>query len=82
MSVDVPLIQRSIQIYFAEEPHCNEPLGLENFNLADSQITASSFRYPDFGIAPVRLNSDLTTGPAAWIAKFANYEQYIQVMHL
>ncbi|KAG1684460.1 SCO-spondin [Nymphon striatum] len=61
------------------KPTCDEALGLENYLMSDGQITVSSMRYPDLGVSPLRLNSNLDSGPGAWIADSADYNQFIQL---
>eukprot|EP00058_Branchiostoma_floridae_P006900 XP_002592388.1 hypothetical protein BRAFLDRAFT_67253 [Branchiostoma floridae] len=56
---------------------CSDRLGMESGDIPDDSITASSFLGPDYEPYRGRLNG--VAGAGAWIAKYTNIGQWLQV---
>ncbi|XP_071961573.1 scavenger receptor cysteine-rich domain superfamily protein-like [Antedon mediterranea] len=60
--------------------HCRDPLGMENRNIDDIRISASSFASPLYAPSKARLNLDVPGGSGvAWKPVFSTSMQWIKV---
>ncbi|KXJ11901.1 Neuropilin-2 [Exaiptasia diaphana] len=55
---------------------CEQPLGMEDGRISDSQITASSWRGNDYPPEKGRLNN---ASPKVWLSRYVRNGEYIQV---
>ncbi|XP_072025094.1 lactadherin-like [Amphiura filiformis] len=60
--------------------HCQDKLGVEDGNITDDQLQASSDLSNGTGLLQWRLNQEAVTGmPGAWVALISDTQPWIQV---